>query len=340
MNLPSSPWIRSLLPRCAAVIACAAFLAVSSPARADLGDLMKKAKKSVESVVKKPDPAAAAADQGKVEFDDVILELNSDRVEHILAAFKAAKVAGAGRPALVEKLNKANDDRGALEEKEGEKIRATRNKRSDVEACRYEGYQEAQDRRTEEYKTRALSDPALLQKYQRAAAENNAAAARGDSAAMQRIMQVFHEETAPTREDTLKVQQKCGPLPPKTPAEERMEAFDKQIASYEEQIRQIDEKVADAQDKEGGMDRQQWAMAVERIQMYLAHMKSSASSSGGKGGSKSGGKSGSGSGSGGGSGSGDGSGSGSGYKTDRSFSAVEYEALEKRLEELRAAFGT
>jgi hypothetical protein len=285
--------------------------------------------------VKKPDPAAAAApaDQGKVEFDDVILELNSTRVEHILAAFHAAKAAGAGRPALVEKLYKANEDRGALMDKEGDKIQATRNKRSDVEACRHEGYQEAQDRRTEEYKARALTDPALLQKFQRAAAENNAAAAKGDSAALQRVMQVMHDEIAPTREDTLKVQQKCGSLPGKLPAEEKLEAFDKQIASYEEQIRQIDDKVADAQDKQGGMDRQQWAMAVERITMYLYHVKSYGSDSGGKGGSKSGGKSSSGSASGG------GSGSGSGYKSDRSFSAAEYEALEKRLAELQAAFG-
>lgn len=331
MNLPLSPRIRSLLPRGTALLACCAILASFSPARADLGGLMKKAKKSVESAVKKTDPAAAPADAGKVEFDDVILELNSERVGHILAAYAAAKAAGAGRPALVEKLNKANEDRGALMDKEGEKIQATRNKRSDVEACRYEGYQEAQDRRLEEYKARALTDPALLQKFQRAAAENNAAAAKGDSAAMQRIMQVLHEETAPTREDTLKVQQKCGTLPPKSAAEEKLESFDKQIASYEEQIRQIDEKVADAQDKEGGMDRQQWAMAVERITMYLSNVKNHGSDSGGKGGSKSGSKSGSGSASGG--------GSGSGYKSDRSFSAVEYEALEKRLEELRAAFG-
>ena len=328
-----SPLKRFHLRGCVPVIACAVILGAYSPAHAQLGGLMNKAKKSAESAVKKQtQPATQTADGGTVQFDDVILELNDERVGQILAAFQAAKAVSAGRPALVEKLNKANEEHGEITNKEYEKMQAARNKRSDVETCLHDGYHEAQDRRMKEYAERAMSDPKLIEKYKNLAMQNNAAAAKGDSAAQARLMQGMNEEILPTREDSLNVQKKCGPIPAKLPSEVKVETLEKQIAGYNEEIRQIDEKVRQAQSKQGGMNDQQWGMAIERITMYLGQGLGAKAGSGGKSGGKSGSKSGAGSGS--------GSSTGAGYTSDRSFTALEYEALEKRLEELKAAFGT
>ncbi len=293
------------LPVHALLSAGIALLVIASPARAGLGDMMKKAKDTATKATGQK--AAPAAPCKAVEYDDVTLELTNDRVEHILAAFKAAGEAGAGRPALVEKLNKVNDERGAIWEKHGEAIQKTQSKRSDVETCYHDGYNAAQERRTEEYKKRALTDPVLLQKFQRAAAENNAAAAKGDSAAINRIMQVLHEETAPTREDSVQVRKECGPLPPRSAAEEKIDALDKEITALNDQIATVDERVAEAQAKQGGMDQQQWAAALERIRGYLGWKGSNSSSK-----SKS---------------------------PPCGFSSAEFQALEMRSEQLRAALG-
>jgi hypothetical protein len=122
---------------------------------------------------------------------------------------------------------------------------------------------------------------------------------------MKRIMQVFHEETAPSREDSAQVRQSCGPLPPRLPAEDQLDAYERDVASLEEQIRGIDEKVAAAQAKEGGLDRNQWGMALERIQMYLDWMRSKPDTP----------------------------------RAHRGFSPTELDVLEKYLEQLRAALG-
>ena len=261
----SSP-LRNRLPVHALLSAGIALLVVASPARAGLGDMMKKATdKAAKSVEKKATPAAPCK---AVEYDEVTLELTNDRIEHILAAFKAAGEAGAGRPALVEKLNKLNDERSAIWDKNYEAIQKTRSKRDDIQTCYHDGYKGAEQRRAEEYSKRALTDPALLAKYQRLAQENNAAAMKGDSAAMNRMLQGMHEEMAPTPDDSLQVRKQCGPLPPKSAAEEKVDALDKQITSLNDQIATVDENVAKAQAKAGGMNDQQWAMALERLRGY------------------------------------------------------------------------
>ena len=297
-----SHWNR--LPLHALLIAGSALLVVAPPARAGLGDMMKKATdKAAKSVEKKAAPTAPCK---AVEYDEVVLELTNDRVEHILAAFKAAGEAGAGRPALVEKLNKANEERGAIWDKNFEAIQKAQSKRDDIKTCYHDGYKVAEQRRVEEYSKRALTDPALLAKYQRVAQENNAAAAKGDSAAMNRIMQAMHEEIAPTPDDSLQVRKQCGPLPPKSAAEEKVDALDKQITSLNDQIATVDENVAKAQAKAGGMNDQQWAMALERIRNYMAY------TGGGKTSSKS---------------------------PPCGFSSAEAEALSKHAEQLKAVLG-
>ena len=263
----------SLVPCLAGI----AFLAVAPPSHAGLGDMMKKAKDKALKTADKKVEADAPKDPCKgPELDAVTLELTNQRVESILATFKAAGDAGAGRPALVERLNQLQDERNTLDEKYGEGIRDTQRKRDDVASCYHDGYQAAAQRRGEEYKARALTDPKLLEKYQKAAAQYNAAAAKGDSNAINKLNEVVLSEILPTPEDSAQVRKDCGPLPPRLAQELKIEELDKQIREINDQVAKIDEKVAKAQAKQGEMDGQQWFMALERIRYYLGAKSGSA----------------------------------------------------------------
>jgi hypothetical protein len=307
MSPRPSTSIRTLLS-CSALVALAMMvLAAPAPARAGIGNPLKKVK---EKIAKKAEPAQPGqpgkiTDDNTVVFDDVTLELTGERLDRIVNAYESAQAAGAGRPAAVEKLNKANADRGKLWDKHGETIVELQRKRDEIETCRHDGYREAQDRLTQEYSQKALTDPAIREKFARAAAENNAAAAKGDSAAIQRINAVLMSETLISRADSLEIQKRCGPKPPPIPPEGQIAALDKVIAAQNEEIRSIDEKVAEAQAKDIQMNREQFGMAAERIQMFLAWERSQSKPT----------------------------------PSPRGFTQEEIDAMEKRIAKLRGAVG-
>lgn len=283
------------------VTALLAIAAIASPADARIGPLKKlkeKVQKKAETQVA-PDASSQNAAGDKPVFDDVTLPLTDARIAGILDAFHKSQKITAGRPALVAQRNKASDDRGKLLDKEGDAIRELQNKRQQVETCYHDGYQAAQDKKGEEYKNRAMSDPALRDKFMKAAMEYNAAAARGDTAAAQKVNATLIGEVFLTKEDSAAVRKSCGSLPPKSAAEIKSEDLDKQIASIDEEIRQLDEKV---QNESAGMNRQQWGMALERIQLYLEAKKAK--------------------------------------KAPRQFTDEEVQAIEKRLSELKEAIGS
>jgi hypothetical protein len=273
-------------------------LALVAPrAEARIG-IPKKVKDTVsKSAEKKASPQAA---EEPVVFDEVTLELTEARLADILATCSRIQQVSAGRPALVAKLDKANEERSKHLEKYEGKMQSLRDKRSEVESCREEKIGAIRDRKTQEYSQRALSDPALRDKYMKAAAEYNAAAAKGDSTATQKLYEVMYSEMLPTKEDSAKVAQECGPIPPVSPEEKKMDALDKDAAAIQQQLRDLDEQIAAAQASEkGALTREQWGMAVERIQMFLAQQNSK--------------------------------------NAPRGFSEEEIKAMEKRLEDLKKA---
>lgn len=258
-----------------ATLALLATLLVSVPyADASIGNPIKKAKEKLQKKAEEKagvdEAAPEAVTDETIVFDDLVLELTEPRLERIAAAFNAAKSAGAGREAAVEKLNQAIDERGRHADKHADAMMEVRNKRSEIEACYGQGYSDAQDRKTQEYSQKALNDPALREKFMKAAMQHNEAAARGDSAAIKAINEVLMSETVIGREDSLAVRKQCGPLPPPTQAEIKMVELDKKVAALTEDLRVIDRNVAAAQAKEVQMEKEQFAMATERIQMYLA----------------------------------------------------------------------
>lgn len=282
-----------------------ALVAAPLPARAGIGNPLKKAKEKATQTIEGTQPAKVEA--GGVVFDDVVLELSEERVGRIVAAFQAAKAAGAGRAAAVEKLDKANEERGKTWEKNGEAVMELQRKRGEIEVCTQDGYREAQDKKTAEYAQRALSDPALRDKYMRAAQQYNEAAAKGDSAAIAKAQAVVLSEALISHEDSVAVQKRCGPVPPMTPPEVKLAELDREIAARNDEIRGIDKKVAEAQAQQVQMTGEQFAMASERIQMYLAWKKAATQSKN--------------------------------PPVLRGFTQEEIDAMEKRLAELRAALG-
>jgi hypothetical protein len=263
-------------------VSAIAALVLAAPAHAGLGDMMKKAKdKALQTTGKKVEAESPAADaKCKVEFDEVTLELTDARVQGILAAFKTAGDAGAGRPAMVDTLNQLQEERNALWDKSGEAIQKAQSKRMDVESCYHAGYQDASGRRAKEFSQRALSDPKLMEKFSKLAQENNAAAAKGDTAAMKRMNDAMLAEYVPTPEDSAQVRKQCGPVAPKSAAEARVEQLDGLIRGMEDRIAKLDEKVAKEQSRQRGMDGQQWFMALERIHMYMGWKDSHAKNKG------------------------------------------------------------
>jgi hypothetical protein len=288
-----------------AVIVVALSLSTPASALPGIGGLAKKAKEKAAKAAGVEDKEAAVAGDNNVEFDEDILELTDARLDRVIATFKKASAAATGRPALAAKMDKTTEERVKLWDKEGDAVMAMQNKRDDIKGCYEQGYREATDRRMQEYSQKALTDPTIREKFTRIAQQHNAAAAAGDSAAIKAAQEGMHSVMLATPEDSATVRKNCGPIPSRMGAEDKLDALDKQIASLAEQIRQIDEKVSEAQAEGGGMERHQFAMAAERIQMYLAWRKSKSYSK----------------------------------SSTRGFTKEEIEAMEKRLEELVAALG-
>lgn len=290
---PSIAWIARGLVVLAAAFAVAG---AAAPASARIGNPIRKMKDKISKAAESK--AAPDASAGQPVFDDVTLELTDARIGGILDAFHKAQKITAARAALVAKKDKASDEQTKIMDKNGEAIGQLRNKRDEVNQCCQDGYRAATDKKAEAYKNRALTDPALRDKFTKAAAEYNAAAAKGDTAAIQKLQGILTGEILPTSEDSAAIRKSCGALPPPSAAEIRLEHLEKEIAALDEQIRQVDEKVAD---ESAGLNRQQWGMALERIQMYLAAKKAK--------------------------------------KAPQQFTEEEIKAIEKRLAEIEEAMG-
>jgi len=98
-------------------------LTLAAPASAARIGIPKKVKDTVsKSAEQKASPQAQAAEE-PVVFDDLILELTEERIGAVLAACGRVAAVSAGRPPLVAKLDKANEERSKLYDKYEEKIR-------------------------------------------------------------------------------------------------------------------------------------------------------------------------------------------------------------------------
>jgi hypothetical protein len=242
-------------------------LVPASNARAGINPL-KKAKDAVTKPAEKKATPQANNDEPPV-FDEYTLELTEARIQAMLAACQKAAQAAAARQVIVDKLNQVSDERAKLDQKEGEKVRDLQRKRSDVEICYHDAYQECIERRRQELTARAMSDPSSMQEFTKLAQEQAMAQAKGDTVAVQKATAAMMKWGAPTHDDTLAVKKKCGPIPPHSAAEDQLAAYDKQIEALNKELRDADEKAAKEQAKASGMTAEQWATARERLAGFI-----------------------------------------------------------------------
>lgn len=256
-------------------------LSVPSPAMAGIGNPIKKAKDAVTKEAKKETKSEPEAKPCPAPvFDDVTVELTEARLSRMVDNFHNMESILAPRMGLVEKRNKLMDERGAIWDKNSERIQNLEQKRDDVNGCYHEGYRRASDKKLQEYSQRAMSDPKLLEKYKNLAMQNNAAAAAGDTSAQNKINAGIMEEMLPSREDSAQVRKECGPIPPTTKEEDQIHALDKQIQGLEDEIRKIDDKSAETQAKGLGMTPAQMGTAFERIRGFRGTSKDAAEAKG------------------------------------------------------------
>lgn len=260
-------------PFLAAALLAAFASAPAAPAHAGLGDLVKKAKeKATQAAVGKATgtKAAPAGEAGGAPvFDDVVLELTEPRLGAVLKGLEAGNRVLAGRAPLVQKRDALRNQAGAILDQHGTAMDAAREKHDAAERCWSEVLDEKKSARHDAMQQKMMSDPVLREKMMALAMEMAEAQAAGDTAAMTRLQREAEAMTGPTREDSLAAKAKCGAVPPLHPKDLEVRALRKDADALEEKIRANDEQSVEAQVRASALEPGQFAMARERLILWL-----------------------------------------------------------------------
>jgi len=257
-------------------------------ASAQLGGLAKRARdRMIDQQVEKRTTAAVASDPGAPpRFDDVTLELTSDRVAQIvrgLSAGRAVLEGGNGAPSraqLVARRDAASQQRAALSDQNAKAFDAYYQKRDAAQRCRNDAEtasrqkrQQGTDQRQKEFQAKAMSDPAFREKAMAVAQKIAVAQQRGDTVEMRRLMAEMGAVADDPRADSLAADKTCGSMPAKPAAMVQMDQLDAQANALTGQIRQLEEKSATIEVKESGLTERQFLMARERVEAFLSAVK-------------------------------------------------------------------
>ncbi len=268
------------LPRVTRAASLAAFalaalaLAAALPAHAGLGDMMNKAKKSLGASVTPKSSGTDGPPCKEPEFNTTVLELTEERVAKIAEALKLDAPADRQRVELQKQQETLRDQMSAINDKYSKEIDAARQKRDKVEDCWRDLLNDAEQKHQEEAQQKMMSDPAARQQMIDLAQQMAKAQQAGDTETMKKLEAKMKGMTGNTHADTVAAQQKCGAMPPLHPQQAKLEALEQQSAQLDEQMRDIDKKLKADHQRTSGLDEAQFAMARERIEMYLARLNS------------------------------------------------------------------
>ena len=271
-----------------AVVAALAFH--TQTASAQLGGLVKKARdKVVENQVDKQidKRTGTASNSGAAPtFDDVTVELTSDRLAQMVRGMSAGRaiLEGAngapGRAALVARRDEATRKRATLSDDNVKLLNAYTEKRDESRRCRNKAMhasrdarQAASSQRSKELQAKAMSDPAFREKAVALAQKMGEAQARGDTAAFRKLAAEMGLEADDKSADSVAADKACGREPAKPAVLAQMDQLDAQAQALTEQIRELEQKAAATEVKESGLDERQFLMARERIEAYLSATK-------------------------------------------------------------------
>jgi len=274
-------------------IAVAIVAAVALPthvASAQLGGLVKKARdKVVENQVDKQVEKRTGSTSGREappKFDDVTLELTSERVGQIIRGLSAGRAVLEGsngspsRATLVARRDEAANKSAAISSANNKLISAHYQERSDNQRCRndaihasYKKRKASDDVRQKEFQAKAMSDPAFREKTMAIAQKMGEAQARNDTVALKKLAAELGVDMNAGAADSIAADKACGREPARPAVLVQVDQLDEQAKALSEQIRQLEEKSAATEVKESGLNERQFHMARERIEAYLSAVK-------------------------------------------------------------------
>lgn len=246
---------------------------VSVPATAGIRDMVKSAKDKATQKAGGKTATTPAAPGAVPEFDDRILELTEARIGQVLKGLKASAAFTADLPKLVARSQALNEEISTLNDKQGQAIGAYREKRDTHKDCFKSALSEAQNRRYEELMRQGMANPEMLRKMAELSVRYNDAQMKGDTATVRKAAAEMEAMNAPTPADSLAARNKCGGPPPPLPASLRLDAAQAEQSAVDGRIRDMNNKVSDVQLDASDLTRDQWAIAIDRITLYLQSVK-------------------------------------------------------------------
>jgi hypothetical protein len=270
--------MRRLMTIAAAVVFTVLFVTV--PSQAQFGSLKRKAKAAATQAVTGQPPAASS---GTVQFNETVLELNAALVNRMIAGLQArARFKGpTGETAgqVRHRATRGDSIRAALQTEHNEDINNYTNALGTAQNCKSEYLSGLQRKQMEDMQRRLMGGAtASSQKGQdiaamaQAAADMSQAMASGDSAAIRRANAAFYRALGiDPKADTAAAEKACR-VPPRPAWYTRIDSLSDASAKAWELARDLERQASDTAIRivGGGITAEQFAMAAERIEMWVA----------------------------------------------------------------------
>lgn len=241
----------------------------ASPAPAGIRDRIK----SVKDKATGQKPAASSTNAAPPEFNERTLELTGARLDQVLAGFKASAAVVAERPKLVAREEQLQKEVDGLQAKHGAAIGEYVAKRDEHKSCVSDGVKEQHSQRMLRMMQAGQVDPRSVERLAQLTVKLNEAQIAGDTAAVRRLGAEVERVAGVSKEDTLAARKACGPDPTPPPALARFDAATAEHGAVFERLRGIEFAAVEARVKASGLTEDQLAIAIDRIQFYLAAVK-------------------------------------------------------------------
>jgi hypothetical protein len=275
---------QGVLSRVAALAVVALVLSISpSTAQAQLGGLVRKAKDKVVRDAGDKSGANAALEGEDVKFTSTMIELTPETLDKVMLGMKAGRArvdAPNGRAAMIQERDAASNEAADLWTKHGDAINALNTKRNDIDRCRHAAFQALNNGRDEALSKRAMTDVAFRDKIMALTQQMAVLQAKGDSTALSKFELEFRKLRGESKADTTAADKKCGIMPAPHPMEAKIDALRAKSSAADARIRDLDSSADNDDAKASGLEPRQYAMARERIEMYLQRAKYNSPQSG------------------------------------------------------------
>lgn len=259
-----------------AVALTAIALAAPTPAHAQFGGLIKKAKEKAAqaaagSAAQQSMQPASSCGGAAPTFDATTIELNASNLDKVIKALDAVRSAGekSGRNKLAAQRD---GDQARLEELERDPaVSGAESSQREYNECRQQAFNEVMQKHVAE------KGPGIMADYMRAMRTHNdriaAYRAKGDTAHANALQDstytVMVNAMGATPQDSVAIDAKCGkpPRPSKRVAER--DSLRRVVREEGDSIRVLDENAEDQVRSVSGLTAGQVAAARERILTYL-----------------------------------------------------------------------